>query len=146
MYLFFFIKKALYNFNINLKLFIFYLFIINFGLYGIQHNRDQILKLITGYTISFQFVFNWHCIVLKDNIVTRSNIRGRYHNRVLRFHLTKQIPMRSIFMVSYIYIYISPYFFSLSLSLYLLRSIALSHSLTHTNSICLLIYLSLWSS
>ena len=33
----------------------------------------------------------------KNNIVTRSNIRVRYDSRVLSFHLTKQIPMRSIF-------------------------------------------------
>ena len=29
----------------------------------------------------------------KDNIVTRLNIRVRYHSRVLSFHPTKQIPM-----------------------------------------------------
>ena len=33
----------------------------------------------------------------KDHIVTRLNIRVRYHNRVLSFHLTKTIPIRSIF-------------------------------------------------
>ena len=36
---------------------------------------------------SFPGAFN------KDNIVTRLNIRVRYHNLVLSFHLTKQIPM-----------------------------------------------------
>ena len=34
-------------------------------------------------------------VLTKDNIVTRLNIRVRYPNRVLSFHLPKQIPMRS---------------------------------------------------
>ena len=37
----------------------------------------------------------WGGVERKDNVVTRLNIRVRYHNGVLSFHLTKLIPMRS---------------------------------------------------
>ena len=48
-----------------------------------------------NHTLFFPF-FSISCI-LKDNIVTRSSIRVRYHNRLLSFHLIDQIPMKSIF-------------------------------------------------
>ena len=38
-------------------------------------------------------------LISKDNIVTRLNIRVRYRNRVLSFHLPNQIPMRSKLLI-----------------------------------------------